>query len=106
MTSDDSPKTVPLRGTFTAEEVTRITSWLPKYMQIKCTPGRKLTGFWEPMLAEFFLYHLLPLLNPEEVAAGVDQGDRAGGNKREWYRRLASLHYFLPTSLTAIIENT
>lgn len=72
----DPPKAKPVHGTFTADEAARLLTWLPKYMQIKRQPGRKLTGFWEPMLADLFLHHPLPPLTPEEIAAGVDQGDR------------------------------
>lgn len=78
LSADGQSQTPPLRGTFTAEEVARLQSWLPKYMQTKRLPGKKLLGFWEPMFSDWWANYILPTLTTEEFAAGVDQGDRKG----------------------------
>lgn len=67
-----------LRGIFTAEQVTLLESYLPKYLLIKREPGKKFIDFWGPLLQDFFFNHPLADLTPEELASGVDQGNRVG----------------------------
>lgn len=71
-------QTAPSRSTFTAEEAACLQAWLPQYLTTKREPGKKLVGFWEPMLADWWSSFPLPPLTAEEIASGVDQGDRAG----------------------------
>lgn len=67
-----------LRGTFTAEEVTKLLEWLPRYMQLKRLLGKKFTDFWEPLWEEWFAAFPLKPLTQEQILAGIDQGDRKG----------------------------
>lgn len=76
--ANGTSQTTPLRGTFTAEEVATLKTWLPIYLQTKRVPGKKLIGFWEPMLADWWTCYPLPPLTAEEFAVGIDQGDRQG----------------------------
>lgn len=68
----------PLRGVFSAEEVATLDRWLPKYLLLRRSRGKKFMGFWEPLVEEFFELHPLPPLTPEDIANGVEQGDRKG----------------------------
>lgn len=67
-----------LRGIFTAEEAALLELWLPKYLLLKRAHGKKFVGFWEPLFEEYFRVSPLPPLTPEEIASGIDQGDRKG----------------------------
>lgn len=73
-----TPSTQPARGTFTADEVVTLKHWLPRYMQLKRAHGRKFVDFWEPLWEEFFKNHPLQTLTEEEIAGGIEQGDRKG----------------------------
>lgn len=70
-------------------------TWLPRYMQQKRLKGRKFIGFWEPLWAEWFAKHPLPPLTAEEVAAGVDQGDRKGERRAKMQKVSEVVLYFI-----------
>lgn len=72
----------PLRGIFTTEEVTLLDLWLPRFLLLKRTHGKKFVGFWEPLFEAYFKAHPLPPLTPEEIASGIDQGNRKGGRMK------------------------
>lgn len=86
-----------MRGTFTAEEVARLLTWLPTYMQLKRANGRKFVGFWEPLWAEWFLNHPLPPLTNNEITAGVDQGERKGERTAKVQKVSDLASYFITT---------
>lgn len=67
-----------LRGIFTAEENALLELWLPKYLLLKRMHGKKFVAFWEPLYEQYFNEHPLPPLTPQEIASGVDQGERRG----------------------------
>ncbi|KZP18444.1 hypothetical protein FIBSPDRAFT_893443 [Athelia psychrophila] len=74
----DRGTSLPLRGTFTAEEAALLELWLPKYLLLKRAHGNKFVGFWEPLFEEYFRVRPLPPLTPKDIANGVDQGDHRG----------------------------
>ncbi|KAF7965908.1 hypothetical protein HWV62_40972 [Athelia sp. TMB] len=77
-----------LRGTFTAEEVTFLEAWLPKYLLITRVRGKKFPDFWGPLFHDYFISHPLPELTPEEFASGIDQGERIGERQAKVQKRV------------------
>lgn len=62
----------------TSAEKTTLEEWLPEYANLERVLGKKHEGFWEPKWLIFFQRHPLPPLTVQEIANGVDQGDRKG----------------------------
>lgn len=62
----------------TSAEKATLEEWLPEYLNLERTLGKKYDGFWEPKWQIFFERHPLPPLTAQEIANGVDQGDRKG----------------------------
>lgn len=70
---NNDPTQQPQRGTFTVEEAATLQKYLPRFHQIKRTPGMKLPDFWELLEKNYFHAHPLRKLTEEEIARGVGQ---------------------------------
>lgn len=79
---DESQQAGTSKITFTAEETARLRGHLPRFLQLKRGRGKKIVGFWEPVIEEHLTLSPLPPLTAEEIASGVDQGERRGERTR------------------------
>lgn len=77
-TSKNKEQKESTRSPFTPEQLAVLNDFLPLFLQAKRTAGRKLVGFWEPMHQALFAASPLKELTDEEIAQGVDQGERKG----------------------------
>lgn len=66
------------RSSFTPEQLAVLNKFLPVFLQVKRSPGKKLVGFWEPLYEALFTATPLKPLTDDEIADGLDQGSRKG----------------------------